>query len=63
MMFKGKRGQQLARDIGKRSKTFVPGAPLPGAAARAGAASAAGAAAPAESDGPPKKDVEAIKVG
>lgn len=25
-LFKGKQGQQLARDIGKRAKTFVPGA-------------------------------------
>uniref|UniRef100_A0A8C5M302 Small nuclear ribonucleoprotein polypeptide A' n=1 Tax=Leptobrachium leishanense TaxID=445787 RepID=A0A8C5M302_9ANUR len=28
-MFKGKRGAQLAKDIAKRSKTFIPGAGLP----------------------------------
>jgi hypothetical protein len=27
-LFKGKKGSQLARDIGKRVKTFVPGAPI-----------------------------------
>ncbi|XP_071839126.1 U2 small nuclear ribonucleoprotein A'-like isoform X2 [Apostichopus japonicus] len=29
-LFKGKKGAQLAKDIGKRSKTFVPGAEIPG---------------------------------
>ncbi|KAK6188950.1 hypothetical protein SNE40_005021 [Patella caerulea] len=28
-LFKGKKGQQLAQDLGKRSKTFVPGEKLP----------------------------------
>lgn len=28
-MFKGKKGQALASDIGKRSKTFVPGEKIP----------------------------------
>ena len=27
-MFKGKKGQERAQDIGKRSKTFVPGEKL-----------------------------------
>lgn len=29
-LFKGKKGQQLVKDLGKRSRTFVPGAVLPG---------------------------------
>lgn len=54
-MFKGKKGQQLAKDIGKRSKTFVPGAPVktPG-----GAAGGAGAPPPG---GPPRQDMDAIR--
>lgn len=28
MLFKGKKGAELATNIGKRSKTFVPGAEL-----------------------------------
>ena len=28
-MFKGKKGKQFAAEIGKRAKTFVPGAALP----------------------------------
>lgn len=53
-LFKGKRGAALARDIGKRTKTFVPGAPVPAAA---GAASAGDSAKGA----PPRPDVEAIR--
>ena len=49
-MFKGRKGQQLARDIGKRSKTFVPGSAL----------EEKKQAAP--SGGQQKQDVEAIKV-
>ena len=45
-MFKGKKGQALATDIGKKSKTFVPGENLPEKRA----------------DGPSKEDVAAIKV-
>ncbi|OCT89806.1 hypothetical protein XELAEV_18018419mg [Xenopus laevis] len=45
-MFKGKRGAQLAKDIAKRSKTFVPGAGLPTEKKKAG---------------PSPGDVEAIK--
>ena len=46
-MFKGKKGQALAADIGKRSKTFVPGEKLP----------------EKKPDGPTKEDIAAIKVG
>ena len=60
-MFKGKRGQQLARDIGKRSRTFVPGAALEKKAAQAGAAAAGGAAGNA-SAAVMKPDIDAIKV-
>ena len=45
-MFKGKKGQALAADIGKKSKTFVPGERLP----------------EAKKGGPSKEDVAAIKV-
>ena len=53
-MFKGKKGQQLARDIGKKNKTFVAGAglPTPKKAESGGA----------EASGPAKQDIEAIKV-
>lgn len=44
-MFKGKKGHALATDIGKKSKTFVPGEHLPEKRA----------------DGPSKEDVAAIK--
>ncbi|XP_045159176.1 U2 small nuclear ribonucleoprotein A'-like [Mercenaria mercenaria] len=44
-MFKGKKGQALATDIGKKSKTFVPGEHLP----------------EKRVDGPSKEDVAAIK--
>ncbi|XP_072019219.1 U2 small nuclear ribonucleoprotein A'-like [Amphiura filiformis] len=30
LLFKGKKGQQLVKDLGKRSRTFVPGAGIPG---------------------------------
>ncbi|KAG8440738.1 hypothetical protein GDO86_006469 [Hymenochirus boettgeri] len=46
-MFKGKRGAQLAKDIAKRSKTFIPGAGLP---------------TEKKKSGPSPGDVEAIKV-
>ncbi|XP_038075352.1 U2 small nuclear ribonucleoprotein A'-like isoform X1 [Patiria miniata] len=29
-LFKGKKGQQLSKDLGRKSKTFVPGAPVGG---------------------------------
>lgn len=58
-MFKGKRGQQLARDIGKRTRTFVPGAGLP---EKKGAAAAAAGPTPAAMEAK-KHDMEAIKVG
>ena len=45
-MFKGKKGAALAADIGKRSKTFVPGERLP----------------EKRHEGPTKEDVAAIKV-
>ncbi|XP_064624732.1 U2 small nuclear ribonucleoprotein A'-like [Lineus longissimus] len=46
-MFKGKRGQQLAREIGKRAKTFVPGAGIP--------------EKKQQPTGPTKEEVDAIK--
>lgn len=52
-LFKGKHGQQLAREIGKRAKTFVPGAPV---GDRAGATAAA--QAPAASA---RLNIDAIK--
>ena len=45
-MFKGKKGQALASDIGKKSKTFVPGEGIP----------------EPKKGGPSKEDVAAIKV-
>ena len=56
-MFKGKKGQQLARDIGKKAKTFVAGAGLP----TPKKTDAAGGAEAVPS-GPAKQDIEAIKV-
>ncbi|XP_064604973.1 U2 small nuclear ribonucleoprotein A'-like [Liolophura sinensis] len=44
-LFKGKKGQQLAKDIVKKSKTFTPGEKLP----------------EKRSAGPSKEDIEAIK--
>lgn len=46
-LFKGKKGQQLASEVGKRSKTFVPGEKLPDKQTAAG--------------GPSKEDIDAIK--
>lgn len=40
-MFKGKKGKQFAAEIGKRNKTFVPGAGLPQVKAANGAVAAA----------------------
>jgi len=57
-MFKGKKGQALAKDMTKRTKTFVPGAGLGAAAARPGAGGEAATAKPE----PLRPDVEAIKV-
>lgn len=51
-MFKGKKGKVLAAEMGKRAKTFVPGAPVGGSKS----------ATPAAQTGPKKQDVEAIKV-
>ena len=55
-LFKSKEGQQLAREIGKRAKTFVPGAPI---VQRAGAGAAGQAAAASASA---KQNIDAIKV-
>jgi len=55
-LFRGKEGQQLVREIGKRAKTFVPGAPVVQHAAAAGAGPAAAASASA------KQNIDAIKV-
>ena len=52
-LFKGKEGEQLVHEIGKRTKTFVPGAPV--------GERAAGAAAPAASASA-KQNIDAIKV-
>lgn len=52
LMFKGKKGAQLARDMGgKRAKTFVPGGATPAAPARA----------PAPVEAKPRPDIQAIK--
>ncbi|XP_054716223.1 U2 small nuclear ribonucleoprotein A'-like [Uloborus diversus] len=48
-LFKGKRGKQLEKEIGKRSKTFVPGANLPSTSTAE------------KSTGPTAADVEAIR--
>jgi len=58
-LFKGKEGQQLAREIGKRVKTFVPGAPV---IQRAGAAAAATGQAAASAAASAKQNIDAIKV-
>lgn len=59
-MFKGKKGRELAKEIGKKTNTFVVGAPV---AAGAQAASAV-PAPPMAATGKPmsRADVEAIKV-
>ena len=44
-MFKGKKGRQFAAEIGKRAKTFVPGAPVGAPAKPAGAAAGPDASA------------------
>jgi U2 small nuclear ribonucleoprotein A' len=55
-LFKGKKGLQFAREIGKRTKTFVPGAPIgdkpPSVPAQAAGSSTAASA---------KQNIEAIK--
>jgi U2 small nuclear ribonucleoprotein A' len=66
VMFKGKKGQQLARELGgKRAKTFVPGAPVgPGgkpAVAGSAASTPAQAAAAANAAASAKQNIEAIK--
>jgi hypothetical protein len=63
-MFKGKKGKQFAAEIGKRAKTFVPGAPL-GAAAKPAAAAAVPAdvaASQAAAQAARQQDMAAIKV-
>ena len=63
-MFKGKKGKQFAAEIGKRTKTFVPGAPL-GAAAKPAAAATASAdvnASQAAAQAARQQDMAAIKV-
>lgn len=52
-MFKGKKGAALAQDIGKKTRTFVPGEPIPGD--KRGASSAGPAAKAA------RPDTQAIK--
>ena len=67
-MFKGKKGQILARDMGKRAtKTFVPGAALPSkGSGPPGPPSGAGASGPTTvpttAAPPARPDTEAIKV-
>ena len=56
-MFKGKKGHQLARNIGKKAKTFVAGAGLAAHKKTDGGEETEGAPA-----GPDKQDIEAIKV-
>lgn len=58
-MFKGKKGQQLAREIGKRTKTFVPGAPVGDKAAVTAVAMTPAAAASAAAAA--RQNIEAIK--
>ena len=61
-LFRGKKGQQLAKDIGKRTKTFVPGVPVverPAAVAQSAPATAVQAA---EASTTAKQNIEAIKV-
>jgi len=53
-LFKGKEGQKLAHEIGKRVKTFVPGAPVGGRGAAAVHPPAASASA--------RQNIDAIKV-
>lgn len=62
-LFTGKKGQQLARDIGKRFKTFVPGTPIAGATAPAAEAqqNPAAAAAAAATAAAAKQNIDAIK--
>jgi U2 small nuclear ribonucleoprotein A' len=55
-LFKGKKGQQLVRDIVKRSKTFVPGAPVGADRVPMGAPASA-----SEASGQAKQNIEAIK--
>lgn len=57
-LFKGKKGQQFARDIGKRVKTFIPGAPVGGEQVKASATPSAAPATTAAA----KQNIEAIKV-
>lgn len=62
-MFKGKKGKQFAAEIGKRTKTFVPGAPVPGAtaAAAAGPGGEKRPGPPMAPSGPNRQDIQAIK--
>ena len=54
-LFRGKEGQQLAREIGRRAKTFVPGAPVgERVAVAAGHTAAVSASA--------RQNIDAIKV-
>ena len=53
-LFKSKEGQQLVREMNKRLKTFVPGAPVGERAAAASHAAAPSASA--------KQNIDAIKV-
>ncbi|XP_035210801.1 U2 small nuclear ribonucleoprotein A'-like isoform X1 [Stegodyphus dumicola] len=48
-LFKGKKGKQLEKEIGKRSKTFVPGATLPSTSSKE------------KTSGPTVADVEAVR--
>lgn len=59
-MFKGKKGQALAKDMTKRTKTFVPGDGLGAPASRPGAAGEAAAAGSGKAEHL-RPDVEAIK--
>jgi len=64
-LFKGKKGTQLARELGKKVRTFVPGAGLPAATGKAplgGGGDSEGLNAATANGAPPKQDIEAIKV-
>ena len=60
-MFKGKKGKQFAAEIGKRTKTFVPGVPVPGGPPGPGGEKRPGPAS--VPSGPSRQDIQAIKVG
>jgi len=60
-LFKGQKGAQLAKELGKKTKTFVPGAGLPGAAAASKPVEDGAAVSDQAAGMPAKPDIEAIK--